>query len=162
MMVMTCALMEQNAQASDRTVDIYSACANGQIENVRLLLGQGTNVNAVNGDKETPLHIACYFGNLDIVRLLLASGANVDAVNDDKETPLHIACRKNRLDIVRLLLPSGANIDAKNWQDVTPSMIANTRLNILMTLPQTRDTLDKIIRYEQIIEIFRIIKKVQG
>lgn len=93
------------------------------IEAVKVLLGLGSDVNAVNNNKQTALHGATYFGSEPLIQLLVDRGARLDAVNKLGQTPYYIAQgvyhsgsfyqRKEAGDLLRRLgadISIGANI----------------------------------------------------
>jgi TonB family protein len=82
-------------------------------ELVRVLLGKGVDVNAVNNFGNTALMIAASWGNSDLVRILLGSGA--DSSTSDKHgcRPLFRAAAHGHAEVVRILLSHGADVNAK-------------------------------------------------
>ena len=120
-----------------RRTALHWACKNNNEEIVRLLLGHGANVNAIDSiTKETPLHVACACCSsstlnstsnttkstttLNIVRLLLDYDANVHMKCSNGKTPLHACARNGNVSIARLLLQHGANVDEKDSCGITP------------------------------------------
>ncbi len=61
------------------------------IEEVRLLISWGVDVNSRSNNGETALHIAAKMGYKEIVKLLVASGAFIYARNDRGETAIDVA-----------------------------------------------------------------------
>lgn len=55
---------------------MFSAILNGRLENVRLLVEAGANVNARGGGRRTPLHKAVNINRYEIASYLLAEGAD--------------------------------------------------------------------------------------
>ena len=74
---------------------------NGNLEVVKLLLANGTNVNQQNNDGCTPL---MYAEDLEIAELLLSNGANVNQKTNDGLTPLICAATNGCLEVAKLLL----------------------------------------------------------
>jgi serine/threonine-protein phosphatase 6 regulatory ankyrin repeat subunit A len=60
---------------------LHAACANGQINVVRLLLDYGVEVDAVSAQGNTSLHVACLNGQDMVASELIAHGASVNARN---------------------------------------------------------------------------------
>ena len=83
---------------------------------LKLLVGQGANVNALGIDSlgKTPLQAASEGGNETIVGLLLEKGADVNAQpgSDNGSTALQAASGGGHETIVRLLLEKGADVNA--------------------------------------------------
>ncbi|UKZ79073.1 hypothetical protein TrVFT333_006824 [Trichoderma virens FT-333] len=100
---------------------LHEAARNGKADVVKLLLGQGANIEAKNNDGNTPLHDAARNGKADVTKLLLARGANIEAKNNDiGDTPLHLAAWNGKADMVKFLLDHRANIEAKDNSGNTP------------------------------------------
>ena len=102
---------------------LHWAAENGLTEIARLLLDQGSDVNARDNFSNTPLHLAVRHPAM--VELLLARGAQVGARNAFGNTPLHLAVgdsplwRRDRR-VVEMLLVAGADARARNLFDKTP------------------------------------------
>ena len=84
------------SKASARDINIFGitllhiACKMGNLELVRLLIQEGTDLNAQDEDGETPLHRAISTSdNYDMTRLLLENGADISNKATDGKTPLH-------------------------------------------------------------------------
>lgn len=98
------------------------ACDNGNLAQVRALLGQGVSANAVDKDGYTALINAC--ANLEspdapqIVRLLLMHGADLEKTDHEMSaTALSWAVQRPTAEITRILLHYGANplrVDSEN------------------------------------------------
>ncbi|RAO66546.1 uncharacterized protein BHQ10_002558 [Talaromyces amestolkiae] len=89
-----------------RRTPLSLAIIHGNIECVRLLIENGSDLNPVTAD-ETPLQLACntYKCSIEIVQLLLESGAHVNPPQDSSRlTALQLAVSQSRKDIVSLLL----------------------------------------------------------
>ena len=107
-------------------IQLYIACAEGQVDAARLLLDKGADVNQAYKDGATPLHLACSRGHLDVARLLLEKGASVCACYNG-ETPLDVAKRRQHHRVVALLeeprpLPLGPPRPQRQQSDVQCSI----------------------------------------
>ena len=91
---------------------LIQAVRNKDVESVRTLLKQRTDVNAPQGDGATALHWAAHVDDLTIADLLIRSGARVNAANDNGATPLHLACTNRSAPMVERLLAAGADANA--------------------------------------------------
>jgi hypothetical protein len=92
------------------------ACAQRQIEIVKLLLDAGADPNLarVAGNGDAALHTAAASGDVECIRLLLAHGATVDLANPVGATPLMRAAQAGKLAAVEALLTAGANARETN------------------------------------------------
>ena len=106
--------------------DMHKACEAGNIEEIRLFVDSGADIEAKNVNGLTPLHVASLYGHIDIVKLLVDLGANVEMKADNSWTPLHYASQNGYIDIVKLLIDSGADIKAISYDDETPARVAET------------------------------------
>lgn len=117
---------------------LFVATENGDIDEVKMLLEKGANLNAPSSSSDTPLIKAIVLQNEKIVELLLDNGANPNMTNNLGYSPLHIAASKNSTEILNALLSHGAEIDqrATQAQGGTPLMLAvfNDRINIVKGL----------------------------
>lgn len=67
---------------------LFGACQLGYLEDVRLLLNAGVDVDPETYAGCTPLHVASQEGYFEIVKLLLAAGADIHRKNKYGDTPL--------------------------------------------------------------------------
>ena len=99
---------------------MLKAAENGDIEIVKLLIDNGSNINDLYYGY-TPLHKAAENGDIEIVKLLLENGADINAVDDDySRTPLHYAAYEGQKEVCQLLLEKGAHINAVDYDGKTP------------------------------------------
>ena len=70
------------------TVDIWTAAAKGDLEEIKQHVSVGTDLNARDNEGSTALHMAAFFGHIEVVKLLLEKGAEVNVKNNDGQTPL--------------------------------------------------------------------------
>jgi len=103
--------VEAQAEAQAEAEHLHHAAANGEIERVKLLISEGTDVNVKNNEGLTPLHYAAREGHKEIVELLLAHGAGVNIGGADyNRTAAEFAMWSNHTEIVQLLVSKGADI----------------------------------------------------
>ena len=89
---------------------LIDAARNGDVEAVRSLLADGTDVNTAQGDGMTALHWAAERGHAAVADLLLSAGATVEATTRvGSYTPLHLASRGGHGAIASALLEAGAD-----------------------------------------------------
>ena len=112
---------------------IYQAAAEGDLEQVRLLISRGADVHEKDSMGKAPLHHACEEGHTEVARLLISHGAGVNAVSSDRRwspdsrKPLHYAAMGGHKQTVKLLLSKGADTNsgyAKPWFEAMRSSAA--------------------------------------
>ncbi len=79
---------------------------------VRMLLAEGTPVNATPPDGVTALHWAVQWDHAEMVDLLIGAGAPVNAADHYGVTPLALACTNASAAMVNRLLAAGADPNA--------------------------------------------------
>lgn len=90
------------------TTQLFRACEEGDLKQVRRLLREGCKVNVRSQQRygrSTPLIHAAVHGRVDIVDHLLNCGADVRHCTDSKQTALHFACEQGHLNVVKVLAP---------------------------------------------------------
>ncbi len=105
---------------------IADAAMRGDVEEVRVLIERGLDVNAPQGDGMTALHWAAERGSAEIASLLLDAGADPAAMTrNGAYTPLHLAARGGSAGVVATLLERGASANAgTSTGDATPLHLA--------------------------------------
>lgn len=86
------------------TKSLHQAVADGDIEQVKLLISKGAEVSAKDDYGQTPLHRAVLMGHRDVVEFLVANGASIDPKDNAGRTPLHYAAWAGQRDAAQLLL----------------------------------------------------------
>jgi len=109
---------------------LHQAAANGDIDQVRILIAKGVDVNAHDDAKLTPLHYVAKSGIAEIVQLLLEAGADVDAKEgkNNEKTPLYYAAAAGNKEVVKLLVEAGADINdvgKNNWPPLCVAIEGN-------------------------------------
>ena len=77
-------------QDRDRRTLLHHASQRGSGGVVRILLGQGLNLDCQSNNGKTPLHEAVESGEETIVQMLLGGNANPNIPDADGRTPLHV------------------------------------------------------------------------
>jgi ankyrin repeat protein len=90
---------------------LHFAVADGDIERMKILIAEGSNVNAFDEIGFTPLHHAARSERLEAIDLLLSAGANVNAQDASKagNTPLGEVAGICSLAVARALVQAGAD-----------------------------------------------------
>ena len=91
------------------------AFENNDIEQVKWLVNQGKNLNAVSGViKCTPLMIAVRFGLIEAVDILLTAGAEVNAVDRDGSNALFYVTEQTSPQIIDFLVKHGIDLNKRS------------------------------------------------
>jgi ankyrin repeat protein/beta-lactamase regulating signal transducer with metallopeptidase domain len=102
------------------TGSLHYAVSAGDIEKVRELIAQHTDVNQRDDEDQTLLYRAVLMAHVDVAELLLNRGANIDAKTPSDETgytSLQLAADRGQLDMVKLLVARGADVNAKRQKE---------------------------------------------
>jgi len=102
------------------TKSLREAANDGDIEQVKLHLATGTDINAKDQAGWTALHHAASKGHMEVAKLLISKGADVNERTSDWTSALHSAVRAGFRDIVEFLIEKGADVNAKNDNDRVP------------------------------------------
>ncbi|XP_049946759.1 ankyrin-3-like [Schistocerca serialis cubense] len=99
---------------------LIAAAKEGSVSNVRALLTEGADVEAMDQNQHNALVWAAARGHVEVARLLLEKGADVNARDRWRNTPLHHAAWNNEAAVVRLLAASSADCNARDSSGDTP------------------------------------------
>ena len=91
-----------------QNMSLHQASAVADIDQLKLLISQGADVNAKDQYGLTPLHWAAGYGHKDIAELLLANNADVNIKDNKGRTALQVAQEHGKTQIVEMLLKHGA------------------------------------------------------
>jgi len=113
------------ADRSTPASTLQKAVEDNDIDQVKLLLNAGTDVNAKDRDGATAIHMAAFHGHTEMVELLLDRGADVNAqTHDIQATALHAAALGGHAPTAQALLDRGAQVDAEDDKGHTPMFYA--------------------------------------
>lgn len=117
-------MSDSNRDINDK---LFKAVRKGDVDEVKRLISEGADVDALDGNKITPLWHAIVKGNKGMVSLLIDNKADVNAQSETGRALLHVAVGKaNRtqpLDtsIIKALLEAeGINVNAVDKDGKTP------------------------------------------
>jgi ankyrin repeat protein len=101
---------------------LQDAAEIGDLNQVKLLLQNGANVNSTDNRGRTPLYIASLGGKSNVASYLLDHGAdpNKGASWKGNQRPLHVAAMYDHVSIIQNLLRHGAKIDSCTSAGETP------------------------------------------
>jgi ankyrin repeat protein len=104
---------------------IFKACREGNLEEVRELLGDDESLARAEDDSlDTLLHMAMSSGSDNLVRFLInEAGIRVNSTNVFRMTPLHYTMSSD-VNASTVLLNCGAYVDPQDSAGKTPLMIA--------------------------------------
>ncbi|OWZ12532.1 hypothetical protein PHMEG_00014290 [Phytophthora megakarya] len=106
-------LVDAGANTNDlRKLDLMAAVENGNLDGIRQLLSETTDINLADVFGTSLLMSSVEWGRMNIVQLLLDSGADVNAMGRRKHSPLLLACKKKHWDDVHYLVDREANVNA--------------------------------------------------
>jgi ankyrin repeat protein len=103
----------------DNDYNLIVSADRGSIENVKLLLSRGADINAVTYEGVTALMYAADKGNIEMVSLLLNEGANPDKKPWNEITALMSAARNNHFQVAELLAKKSEDLNLKDSNGVT-------------------------------------------
>jgi len=131
-------------------VTLHLAALRGDLEKVRSLIAEGTDVNDEDAEGHTAFHMAAGRGHINVVRFLLAKGADPDSRERvSGATPLNLAVEMGQKDMAELLLSRGADVNARCKQiNITPLQVAASQGNIDMAALLIARGADVNTRYE--------------
>ena|SRR5688572_2947103 len=111
------------ASADESHDKLYSAIRANDLRQLKTLLDQGVNVNAVSDDGITPLMAAADVGSLDAMKMLIDKRADVNAKNAYGSTALMWSVTDAKK--VRLLLDRGADVNVASRSGRTALLVAS-------------------------------------
>ena len=113
---------------TDRT-PLSWAAQQGDRENIKTLLADGSDPNSADSFHWTPLHMSCYAMDLECIRMLVEAKADVNAKTRDDATVLYLVTeRADRPDILHMLLEYGAEVDSRThigWTSLHMAALRN-------------------------------------
>ena len=118
------ALIFASANAALAKSPVADAAMQRDSAEVRRLLQEGADANAVQADGATALHWAAYHGDTELASLLLEAGADPAAVNRNGSTPLWLAASRGDAAVVETLLEGGADANEELPLGRRPLMLA--------------------------------------
>ena len=108
---------------------LHVAARQGNVEEVKRLLGQKVDVNSESSSGYTPLHISAGWDMRRVTGLLVTHGAKINAQNVSSWTPLHLAAGRGHTKMVKFLLARGADPGIEDRVGRTPADLAQEAFN---------------------------------
>jgi ankyrin repeat protein len=116
-----------SAEARAAGLELVEAVRLGQVENARVLIDRGADVNATGPDGTSALHWAIHLADADTAKRLLRRGAQLEKLNRYELAPLHVAASEGNAQLVKLLLDEGASPDLPGRNGETPLLMASRK-----------------------------------
>ena len=116
---------------SNRTPLMHACYDGGRLDNIKMLIQNGADIQASSSNGSTVLHFASQFSNQEVVEFLLKlNEISVNATDNFNQTPLMYACYDGgRLDNIKMLIQNGADIQASDSKDSTVLHLASSNSN---------------------------------
>lgn len=95
-------------------IPLHYAIIYKNIECLKILLEEGSNVNIIDIDNNNSIHLAVYSKVYEICDIICKTDIIINAKNSVGENALHIACNLGLIEIVKLLLNNGIYIDTQD------------------------------------------------
>ena len=116
---------------SNQTPLMYACCDGGRLDNIKMLIQNGADIQASSSDGSTVLHLASRNSNQEVVEFLLKlNEISVNATDNFNQTPLMDACCDGgRLDNIKMLIRNGADIQASSSNGSTVLHLASELSN---------------------------------
>jgi len=103
------------------TKSLTDAAAKGDLEQVKLLISKGVDINVKDDEGLTPLHHAIKEGHTELARFLIDQDANLNAKEKRWDyAPLHYAIWFENIDIVEVLVNKGVDVNYTPKRDYSP------------------------------------------
>lgn len=99
---------------------------------VRVLIGQGGDVDALDFRGQSPAYWAAYHGNLKILTMLTAYGATLHNKDYRGKTCLRAAVKYGREEVVEFLAAKQVDLDVRDGRGLTPLHLAAYKGNFAM------------------------------
>ena len=96
----------------DRVQNFHQVIIGGDIEQVKLALSNGADINEKNRLGGSPLHTAMLNDQWAIAELIISKGPDLNVRDNRGRSPLFIAVEKNQIKIVELLLAKDVDVNA--------------------------------------------------
>ncbi|MGR3912206.1 MAG: ankyrin repeat domain-containing protein [Candidatus Rhabdochlamydia sp.] len=122
---------------------MHLSAQRGRVDDLKLLLERGANIEATDLDKKTPLYVAVIAGQESAVDFLFKQGADIGIRDSEGKGLLHIAIAYNHLSTVQVLLKSSQGKVLLTYQDsdgkapLHTVFWGNEKLEILKALLET-------------------------
>lgn len=112
------------AEVADLTQELSNAVLANAPARIKLLVGKGADINALDPQGYAPVHTAARKRHPEQIALFADLKADLNAPDADGMTPLQHAVMRNHVPTVKMLLERGADIEKKNKEGYSPLALA--------------------------------------
>jgi hypothetical protein len=139
------------------TKNFFEQVKNNRIENVKLFLSSGFDINTLQ-DGSTALTIAAQNGNKELVQSLLEHKADINKSGLNSWAPLQAAAASGQSEIFLMLARAGADLEEQGLQGETLLMLASKAqcLPIVKYLIENKAAIDALSSSGQTALLFAI------
>ncbi|KAI3342290.1 ankyrin [Ustulina deusta] len=102
---------EVNIQDDKGYAPLHAVDKSTSLENVKLLVRAGANIDITNYLNATPLVDALWYNNEEVANYLIDKGANIEIISPVHGGPLHAACLSGLVNLVNRLIHLGLDIN---------------------------------------------------
>lgn len=113
---------------------LFSAIENNDIDEIKILIERGVNINHRNSIGYTPIMNAILNRDLDTIRFLIENGADLSIENYDEYSALVIAAQTQNKHIIELVLDNIEYIDDRNLGDIIYNILIMDDPDLLQNL----------------------------
>lgn len=124
------------------------------MDDVKLILKYGGDVNRPVNRGMMPLHYAAYANNLDAMKHFIELGCDVNAKNKEGHTPVHTCAKRGNHKCLKYLIQHGAHVNIDN-KEYTPMPRKKSVMLVEDTLADTMENGITISKLEAIQEFPR-------
>lgn len=114
-------LVASGCKNEHASADLLEAAKNGSVEDIRVAIKDGANLDTATIEGKAPLTLAISSSNAEAVEVLVKAGANVNARDNYGQTPLQAAAEgSEKTEIIEALISAGADINVRGSNGETP------------------------------------------
>jgi len=117
---------EQGESVPEKQIyNFHQAAERGDIDQIKLFISKGVDINVKDEEGITPLSFAVEAGKIEVIKYLIDHGADINP--DNAWTPLQAAPYSSNIEVVKLLIAKGADINAGGWTALHSAVDAGHR-----------------------------------
>ena len=132
-------ITDKNSQVD---AQLINAAFKGNLDDLKLAIEGGANVNACDQQEISALRWAAHCGHINIVEALLDAGADINKTNSYGRNALLEAVFAQNFDIVKLLIDRGSDVNAKTSNNSSILFFAKELLSFTDNTENTKKIID--------------------